>query len=71
MIKLIEYDLLRLRNITYHRWLGNMMAANEERAQLTAIIKHWNSVQSDLFAITLPNEVSPCSRVNLPMLIGW
>ena len=37
----------------------------EERGQLTTIINHWNSIQSDLFAITLPDEVSPCSRVNL------
>ena len=40
----------------------------EERAQLIAIINHWNSVQSDLFAITLPNEVSSYWRVNLSML---
>ena len=30
----------------------------EERGQLTAIIEHWNSARPDLFAITLPNEVS-------------
>jgi len=30
----------------------------EERGQLTAIIEHWNSGRPDLFAITLPNEVS-------------
>lgn len=40
----------------------------EERAQLTAIINHWNSVQSDLFAITLPNEVSVYWRVNPSVL---
>lgn len=49
-----------------------MMAASleEERAQLTAIINHWNSIQSDLFAITLPDEVSRCRRVNQSLLIS-
>lgn len=40
-------------------------SAEEERAQLTAIINYWNSVQPDLFAITLPDEVSLYWRVYL------
>lgn len=62
---MMKYKYLQ---ITEHRILSlvkNMMAAltaansEEERAQLTAIINHWNSLQPDLFAITLPDEVSP------------
>ena len=58
-LEITEYRILSL--------VKNMMAASaeEERAQLTAIINYWNSVQPDLFAITLPDEVSLYWRVYL------
>jgi len=42
----------------------------EERVQLTAIIQHWNSARPDLFAITLPNEVSLLGQKYIQSLVA-